>query len=264
MDFVSFVKILGRKIEYGSLPAAAPSRPALVFLHEGLGSAGMWKEFPARCAERTGCGALVYSRSGYGFSEAERQPWPVTFLHEEALEVLPRLLDELGIGRHIPIGHSDGGSIALIYAGSSEASRRRLEGVVAMAPHVIVEDLQTDGIRELQAAFETSPMRAKLARYHADVDSTFRGWSGAWLDPAFRAWNIEEYLGRIACPVLAIQGNQDEYGTMEHLDRIGRLAPGARLLKLDRCGHAPHRDQPGATLEAIVAFVELVGSRSTA
>ncbi len=251
---MSFATLLGRKIEYTILPAAKPSLPVLVFLHEGLGSVSMWKEFPARCVERTGCGALVYSRFGYGFSDPAPSPRAINFLHQEALETLPQLLDDLRIGPHILVGHSDGGSIALIYAGSAEAARRALEGVVVMAPHVFVERMQLDGIRELRAAFQSSATRGKLARHHADADSMFQSWSGAWLDPAFRGWNIEEYLPRIACPVLAIQGNQDEYGTMEHLDRIARLAPNARLLKLDRCGHSPHRDQPEAILAAIAAF----------
>jgi pimeloyl-ACP methyl ester carboxylesterase len=227
--------------------------PWMVFLHEGLGSVAMWKDFPRRCAEAAGCGALVYSRHGYGQSGALTGPRAVGFMHEEALKTLPELLDRLQIERPVLVGHSDGGSIALIHAGGSE---RAVQGVVALAPHVMVEEF---GIRSIEIArvnYQTTDLRAKLTRYHADPDSAFWGWNDIWLHPDFRAWNIEEYLPRIGCPVLAIQGEDDEYGTMEHIERIARGAPRVDVLRLADCGHSPHRDQPDAVIARVAAFVE--------
>ncbi|HEX8962933.1 MAG TPA: alpha/beta hydrolase [Rhodocyclaceae bacterium] len=247
-----FVELDGHRVEYAVIGGSGREAPLLVFLHEGLGSVAMWRDFPQRVAAATGCPALVYSRYGYGSSAPLAGPRRPDYLHDEALRALPQLLDALGARRPLLIGHSDGASIALIHAGGAG---RPVAGVVAMAPHVMVEDIALDGIRATVAAYETTDLRQRLARYHDDADGAFRGWSGIWLDPAFRGWNIEEYLPRIAAPVLAIQGFEDEYATMEQIDRIARLAPDADLLKLADCRHSPHRDQPDAVVSAIAAFV---------
>jgi pimeloyl-ACP methyl ester carboxylesterase len=173
-------------------------------------------------------------------------------MHDEGEIALPQLLDRLAIDRPILIGHSDGGSIALIHAGSASSS---VLGVVTLAAHVLVEDISVASIADAKSAYETTDLRARLARYHADVDSAFWGWNRIWLDPAFRDWNIEEYLPRIRCPVLAMQGVDDEYGTMEQMRRIGTGARDAELVALDRCGHSPHRDRPESVLESIAGFV---------
>jgi pimeloyl-ACP methyl ester carboxylesterase len=246
----SFVEICGRRIEVRAIAGEAGRAP-LVFLHEGLGSVAMWRGFPARVAELTGCPTFVYSRYGYGASEGLAAPFAVDYMHREAQEALPELVAKLGIEHPILVGHSDGASIALIYAGSGHPVR----GLVAMAPHVFVEDLAVVSIEAAKVAFETTELAGKLARYHADARRTFYGWNDIWLDPDFRRWNIESFLGTIRCPMLAIQGRDDEYGTMAQVDAIARQVAGpCEVLVLDECGHSPHRAQHDRTLEAVAAF----------
>ena len=252
---MAFVDVCGRRIEYERIGIAPAARPTLVFLHEGLGSVAMWRDFPGRVAQATGCSALVYSRCGYGRSEALRGDRTVRYMHDEALAALPELLDKLAIARPILVGHSDGASIALIHAG---AAGRPVAGLVLMAPHVMVEDVSIASIAAAKLAYETTDLRAKLGRHHDDVDSAFWGWNRIWLDPEFRAWNIEEYLPRIGCPLLAIQGADDEYGTMEQLRRIAQAVPGAEFVALADCRHSPHKDQPDAVIEAVTRFVDRV------
>jgi pimeloyl-ACP methyl ester carboxylesterase len=215
----------------------------------------MWRGFPAQVARTTGLSAVVYSRRGYGRSEPLTGPRDVRYMHDEALVVLPALLDRLEIERPILIGHSDGGSIALIYAGGAQ---RPPAGVVTLAAHVLVEDLSVSSIAAAKHTFETTDMRQKLARHHADVDSVFWSWNRIWLSPEFRGWNIEEYLPAITCPVLAIQGEDDEYGTMEQMRRIGAQVAKVELVMLPDCGHSAHKDQPDAVIEAITGFVDRV------
>jgi pimeloyl-ACP methyl ester carboxylesterase len=197
-------------------------------------------------------GALVYDRYGYGNSDVLREPGVgVEFMHDGALNELPEVLENLNIENPILIGHSDGASIALIHAGTY-----RVRGVAAMAPHVFIEDICVDSIAKASAAFDTTDLPKRLGKYHRDARKTFHLWADAWLDPAFRKWNIEEYLPRIRCPVLAIQGEADEYGTMAQLDAIARQVGGpCELLKLPDCGHSPHKDQPEQVLQALVRFV---------
>jgi len=252
---VNFVTIQDRRIEYEFIHAATADAPTIVFLHEGLGSVAMWRDFPSHVAHATGCNALVYSRYGYGQSDPLTEPRRVDLMHEEALKALPELLDKLGVKKPILLGHSDGGSIALIYAGGSG---RPVAGVVVMAPHVMVEDISISSIQMAKQTYQTTDLRDKLARYHANPDLAFWGWNDIWLNPEFRNWNIEEFLPRITCPVLGIQGEDDEYGTMEQIDRIGRLAPDVDLVKLRDCRHSPHRDQPQAVIEAVVHFVDRI------
>jgi len=241
----------GVRLEYERLPGAGLA-PTIVLLHEGLGSISMWRDFPRRVAEATGHEVLVYSRQGYGRSSPLVGPRSVRFMHEEALVVLPEVLDALDVRRPILLGHSDGGSIAIIHAGGSG---RAVAGLVLLAPHVMVEDISVASIAQARVAYAETDFRARLGRHHEDVDGAFRGWNEVWLRPDFRDWSIEEYLPRIKCPVLAIQGEEDEYGTMEQVDRIGRAIPHARVLKIARCGHSPHRDSAEDVLEAIRGFL---------
>ena len=242
-----FERIQGRRIDYeyiGDRVRPTP-RPTMVFLHEGLGSIAMWKDFPQRCAAAAGCDALIYSRYGYGQSDPIDKPRDARYMHDEALLALPELLGKLEIERPILFGHSDGASIALIHAAAFP-----VRGVAVLAPHLFVEEIALEGIRGIRASYESGDLRQKLARYHANPDSAFWGWHDIWLHDDFRAWDISDSVSRISAPVFAIQGNHDEYGTMQHLDGIARLAPHTRLFKLDNCRHSPHRDQPGAVIDA--------------
>ena len=250
-----FTEVGGHRIEYERIEVGGKARPSLVLLHEGLGSVRMWRDFPGRLAHATGCDLLVYSRRGYGNSDPLTAPRGIRYMHDEALRALPELLDKLAIPRPILVGHSDGGSIALIHAGSGI---RPVAAVVTLAAHVLVEDISVANIAEAKVAYETTDFRAKLARHHADVDGVFWGWNRIWLHPDFRAWNIEEYLPRIACPVLAIQGEDDEYGTMEQMRRIGAQVRDIDLVELEDCRHSLHKDQPEAVLAAITRFVDRI------
>lgn len=237
-------------------PSAAEA-PTLVFLHEGLGSAGQWRDFPQQLAAATGCSALVYSRAGYGQSDPVSLPRPTRYLHHEGLVVLPELLAALGVQRHLLIGHSDGGSIALINAGG--AAQRGLLGVITEAAHVFNEDIIPPAIRETVTLYETGDLRGKLARHHRDVDVAFRGWSDTWLSAEFLNWNIEEYLPHIQVPVLAIQGQDDRYGTVRQVETIVAQVSGpAEALLLPHCGHTPHREATEATFSAMQGFIERV------
>lgn len=225
-----------------------------MFLHEGLGSVSLWRDFPHRLAAATGRPALVYSRHGYGWSDPLTSPQPVDFMHREALTVLPAVVDTLEIGDPWLIGHSDGASIALIQAGIGGLDVR---GMVALAPHVFVEPESLAGARTALQAFETTDMAERMSRYHRDPAATFYGWYDAWQSPDFREWNIEGVLGGIDCPVLVVQGADDQYGTVAQLDAIETGVAGfTRRLWLEECGHSPHLDRPTEVLTATVAFVE--------
>ena len=248
-----FVDCAGHSLEYEWVGDDAARAPALVFLHEGLGSIRQWRDFPAQVAKATGRRALVYSRYGYGQSDVLREARAgVDFMHREALEALPELLRSLEVVDPVLVGHSDGASIALIHAGAGHAVR----ALALMAPHVFVEPICIDSIRAASETFASTDLAARLARYHRDPAKTFHLWADAWLDAEFLDWNIEEYLGGVACPVLAVQGEDDAYGTMAQLERVARGVRGpCELVKLAQCGHAPYRDQPGRTLEAVARFV---------
>jgi pimeloyl-ACP methyl ester carboxylesterase len=249
------VKAAGRSLSYEWIESDARAKPTLIFLHEGLGSIRQWRDFPLKAAAATGCRTLVYDRYGYGQSdvlaEARRD---VRFMHDEALVALPELRSRLAIEDAILVGHSDGASIALIHAGAGHEAR----GVVAMAPHVFIEPVCLDSIKKAAETFEATDLPARLGRYHRDARKTFYGWADVWLDPHFERWDIrDDYLPGVRCPVLAIQGCEDEYGTMAQLDDIAsRVAGPCELLKLERCGHAPFRDQPEQTLAAVTRFID--------
>jgi pimeloyl-ACP methyl ester carboxylesterase len=247
-------ELRGTTLEYRWTAARVERTPALVFLHEGLGSAGMWRDFPNRVATATGCAALVYSRRGYGTSSPVAGARSVRFMHDEALDVLPAVLAHFGLDDVILFGHSDGASIALIYTG---ARRGPVRALVLEAPHVFVEPICVESIAKIHHAYETTNLGERLARYHgANTDSMFRTWTDVWLRPAFLEWNIEEYLRPIEAPVLVIQGEDDEYGTAKQLEAVVSQVSGpAESLLLPRCGHSPHRDQPEAVLDAASAFI---------
>jgi pimeloyl-ACP methyl ester carboxylesterase len=253
-DSSGFLTIGTSDLEYRMVGPAPADAPTIVMLHEGLGCAGLWGDFPERLAAATGAGVLVYSRAGYGASTKVELPRPLDYMHIEALKTLPKLLDQIGFRRGLLLGHSDGASIAAIYAGGVQDHRVR--GVAMIAPHFIVEDMGLVSIAEARKAYETGGLREKLARWHSDVDNTFHGWSDAWLDPKFRNWDISECLAYIRVPVAILQGAEDQYGTIRQIEIAQQecycpvdvtIVPGA--------GHSPHRETPEATLDAISDFV---------
>jgi len=248
------VQTAGRSLNYEWIGSGAANRPALIFLHEGLGSIRQWRDFPQKVSQATGCRALVYDRYGYGDSDVLAEPRrDVYFMHDEALRSLPQLVSQLKIEKPILIGHSDGASIALIHAGAGF----QVKAVVAMAPHVFIEPLCLGSIRKAAVSFETTDLKDRLGKYHRDARKTFYGWADVWLDPGFTTWDIrEDYLPKIECPLLAVQGEDDEYGTMAQLDDIKRRVKRCELLKLPNCGHSPFKDQPEKVLSAIQSFIE--------
>jgi pimeloyl-ACP methyl ester carboxylesterase len=253
----SSVRLRGGEVEVVRLsPPERRDGPTLVFLHEGLGSADLWRDFPARMVERTGCPALLYSRFGYGRSDAITLPRPLHYMHDEALDVLPELLERASIADHILIGHSDGATIALINAARAPAPS--LLGVVSEASHVFCEPITVASIERARIDFVQGRLRDALLKHHGDnTDGAFFGWCDAWLDPGFRAWDIRAELAAIQVPVFALQGSDDEYGSHAQLEAIAQRIPsGARIRTFERCGHAPHRDQPHLTLDAMASFVE--------
>lgn len=257
----SFVEVAWRdyrhQIEYAWIQGPSEA-PLLVFLHEGLGSLGLWKDFPQQLCQALGWRGLVFSRWGYGNSSPRpaEVEWPVEFMHWQAQDFLPALFAALGLDtRSNPpwlFGHSDGGSIALLFA---HAYPDRVAGLITLAPHIFVEDVTTSSIEQARISYLETDLSRRLSRYHADPDSAFWGWNRVWLDPEFKAWNIEAEVAGIHCPILAVQGYDDEYGTMAQIDGIARLAPQTRLLKLPQCGHSPHRDQPTTLIQEVVTFM---------
>jgi pimeloyl-ACP methyl ester carboxylesterase len=248
-----FLSIGASDLEYRMIGPSPDEAPTIVMLHEGLGSAGLWGDFPEKLQSATGCGVLVYSRAGYGASTPVKLPRPLDYMHIEALEVLPKLLDLIGFRRGLLLGHSDGASIAAIYAGG--VADHRIRGLALIAPHFVVEDISVISIAGIKQAYETTDLRSKLKRWHNDVDNAFYGWNGAWLDAKFRDWDISEYLAYIRVPVAILQGVDDVYGTIRQIEIAQEecycpvdvtIIPGA--------GHSPHREAPGATLEAIAEF----------
>jgi pimeloyl-ACP methyl ester carboxylesterase len=255
----------GPTIEYLRVGDDARGTPLMVFLHEGLGSVAMWRDFPARLCAAGGLRGLVYSRPGYGGStpRAADERWGPDFMHRQAVELLPALLEALGLdtAREPPwlFGHSDGGSIALIHAARFPD---RVAGAIVVAPHVFVEPVSLESIARIRDAYRDTDLRARLARFHDDPDSAFFGWNDAWRSPGFVGWRIDALLPGIACPVLAVQGHDDEYGTMAQVETIARSVPGAMMLALEGCGHSPHRDRPDLLIGATLDFVRRHGPRT--
>ena len=261
----SLMSVAGLQLETLHLPAASAGQPTLVFLHEGLGSVAMWRDWPLQLAAPLGCGVLVYSREGYGRSSPHgdvRGPariengrhlgrWQPDYMHREALQVLPALLQALQIERPVLLGHSDGGTIALLHA-----AHHPVAGCIVMAPHVRVEDISIRAIEAARQAFEQGGLRQRLRAYHDDVDGAFWQWNDVWLSQAFRSYDIRAEIAAITSPLLAIQGEDDPYGTLARIDDIARAVPHAQRLKLPACGHSPHRDQPAAVAQAVQDFMQ--------
>jgi pimeloyl-ACP methyl ester carboxylesterase len=249
-DEAGFVVADGRRLEYRWAGGGARAA-AIVLLHEGLGSVSLWRNFPARLAEATGLPVLAYSRAGYGRSEPLSGARHVRFMHDEAERALPPLLAHFGIRRPLLVGHSDGASIALLHAARHPTIAR---GVVALAPHLFVEPVTLAAISAIAARFDDGELARRLARHHADAVATFRGWSDAWLSPDFQAWNIEADVAAIGCPILAMQGTEDEYGTMRQIERVEELAPDVRSIALPGCGHSPHMEAADRVIDEIRGF----------
>lgn len=256
LESQGFFNIDGVQLEYQLLAPSQSTELTLVFLHEGLGCVAMWKDFPRQVAQLTGCRVLVYSRAGYGKSNPCSQPRPLSFMHDEGLRVLPKVLAAAEIQKAMLVGHSDGASIALINAGGVVDAR--IKGLILMAPHVFVEELTLASIREARTAYKTTDLRQRLTRYHGDnVDCAFLGWNQVWLDPDFLNWNLETYLPKIEVPVLLIQGKEDRYGTIRQLEKISdQLPQPAEIVLLPDCGHSPFRDRPVETLKPITDFLQ--------
>ena len=255
------------RIEHAWISPERRDAPLLVFLHEGLGSLAMWKDFPQQLCAAAGYRGLVYSRPGYGRStpRAAEESWSIDFMHRQAHEVLPAFLDAVGIdtSSNPPwlFGHSDGASIALLYAARCPG---RVAGTVVLAPHIMVEDMCIESIAQSREAYLSTDLKQRLARYHDDPDSAFWGWNDIWLHPPFREWSIEAELGAIRCPLLAVQGVDDEYGTLEQIHGIARRVPQTELLELPQCRHSPHRDQPERLIAATVDFLHRHAGRANA
>ncbi|WP_047309633.1 alpha/beta fold hydrolase [Rhodopseudomonas palustris] len=249
--------IEGAQLEYRFVGPQPDVAPTLVLLHEGLGSAALWGEFPDKLAAATGAGVFAYSRAGYGRSTRAALPRPLDYMHREALQVLPRVLDQIGFRRGLLVGHSDGASIAALYAGG--VADHRVRGVSLIAPHFIVEDISVASIAAIRTTYETTELRAKLARWHDDVDNAFYGWNDAWLDPAFRAWDIADSLAYIRVPLQIVQGENDQYGTMRQIEiaRSECYCP-LEVELLAGAGHSPHREAAEATLRLIADLADRI------
>jgi pimeloyl-ACP methyl ester carboxylesterase len=247
------LRIGNSDLEYRMIGPPPGDAPTIVMLHEGLGSAALWGDFPEKLQAATGTGVFLYSRAGYGASSPVTLPRPLDYMQVEALDILPKLLDTIGFRRGLLLGHSDGASIAAIYAGGR--ADHRIRGLALIAPHFVVEDVSVASIAAIKQAYENTDLRSKLARWHSDVDNAFYGWNGAWLDPGFRDWDITEYLAYIRVPVAIVQGADDQYGTMLQVE----IAKDQCYCPVDAtiiagAGHSPHREAPEATLDAIAEF----------
>jgi len=257
LDDQGHVTVGDASLEYRMIGPRPDAAPTIVMLHEGLGSVTTWGDFPQKVAEKTGLGVFVYSRAGYGKSSAIALPRPLDYMQREATDVLPKLLAAIGFRRGILLGHSDGATIAAWYAGSVQDHRVR--ALVLMAPHFFMEESNLDAIRKTVTAYETTDLRAKLARHHADVDAAFQGWSGAWLDPGFARFDTTEALAYIRVPVLVVQGAADPYGTLAQVRVVEEecTCP-VETAVLEDVGHAPHRERPDETLAAVAAFADRI------
>jgi pimeloyl-ACP methyl ester carboxylesterase len=252
-----FLRIGASDLEYRMIGPAPADAPTIVMLHEGLGSAGLWGDFPDRLQQATGAGVFVYSRAGYGASTPVKLPRPLDYMQIEALDMFPKLLAAIGFRRGVLVGHSDGASIAAIYAGGVQD--HRVCGVALIAPHFVVEDVSVASIAAIRTAYETTDLRKKLARWHRNVDNSFYGWNDAWLDPQFRAWDISDYLAYVRVPVAIIQGADDQYGTIRQVEiaRQECYCP-VDVTIIEGAGHSPHREAPDNTLNVILQLADAV------
>jgi pimeloyl-ACP methyl ester carboxylesterase len=252
-----FLAVGSSELEYRMIGPAPDVAPTIVLLHEGLGSAALWGDFPEKLQAATGAGVFVYSRAGYGASSPTPLPRPLDYMHVEALEVLPRLLEAIGFRRGLLIGHSDGASIAAIYAGGIQD--HRIRGLAMIAPHFVVEEISVSSIADIKLAYEQGDLKGKLGRWHKDVDNAFYGWNGAWLDPKFRDWDISDYLAYVRVPVQIVQGADDHYGTMKQIEiaEAECYCP-VEVEIISGAAHSPHREVPDATLKAVTDFADRI------
>lgn len=252
-----FLALGTQRLEYRMIGPRPDAAPTLILLHEGLGCVGLWNDFPNKLQKAVGCGVFVYSRAGYGKSSPVALPRPLSYMHDEARDVLPALLETIGFQRGLLVGHSDGASIAAIYAGSHQD--HRIGGLALIAPHFFTEDAGIASIEEARKAYATTDLRTKLARWHADVDNAFLGWNGAWLDPNFRQWDITEFLAYIRVPMLIVQGEDDQYGTVKQIEVAQQecYCP-VEVALLSGAKHSPQREASAPTLKAIAEFVARV------
>ncbi|WP_347820340.1 alpha/beta hydrolase [uncultured Planktomarina sp.] len=243
----------GNALEYGCLGPATAEAPTVVLLHEGLGSRDLWRDFPARLSTATGWGVCAYSRAGYGGSDLAVLPRPLDYMTREARVVLPEVLNAIGFERGLLMGHSDGATIAAIYAGTVQDPR--LRGLVTIAPHFFTEEIGLREIARAQQAFDSGDLRSRLAKYHGDPDNCFRGWNDVWLHPEFKNWNVSQALEDIGVPVLAIQGAEDQYGTLAQIDEVERRCPApVERVVLPGCGHDPCYERPDRVLMELMRF----------
>lgn len=250
-----FLTLGSKKIEIQWHKTDERNMPTLIFLHEGLGCTRMWKDFPARVSRATGCPALLFSRFGYGNSDPSPLPWKINFMHKEARYILPDIIKKAHIKDYILIGHSDGGSIAIILAGSPNA--RGLKGLITQSAHVFCEQITVDCIRQAKINYEQHQLRQGLEKYHGkNTENAFRGWNDVWLHPKFIHWNIEKYLNKIHVPMLAIQGKDDQYGTIRQIQSIKGHAPRAETRLIEDCRHSPHLEQPEHVLTIMTQFIQ--------
>ena len=253
---VDYLHVDGVRLEYRMIGSSQSDLPVLVLLHEGLGCVEMWRQFPQQLHETTGYPVFIYSRQGYGRSDGKPSPWPVRYMHDEGLKVLPRVLAAAGLDRVVLVGHSDGGSIALIYTGGVADHRAR--ALILMAPHVFNEPVCVASIEQARKAYQETDLKLRLKRFHGDnVDHAFWGWNGAWLHLDFLSWNIAQYLPQVSVPVLLMQGEQDQYGTPKQVEAIStQVSAPVQSLIIPECRHSPYIDQPGVVLDQIKAFLK--------
>jgi len=259
-----YLQIGSKKIEIQWHQGAQKDFPVLIFLHEGLGCTRMWKDFPKKLSQGTGCSALVFSRFGYGKSDPAPLPWKINFMHEQALKILPEIIKKAQIKQYILIGHSDGGSIGVIFAGSPNIKERDgLKGLITEAAHVFCELITVDCIKQAKINYEHNDLRQGLEKYHgSNTENAFRGWNDVWLNPQFIHWNIEKYLNKIRVPMFAIQGKDDQYGTNKQIISIKTHVNDIETYLLDNCRHAPHNDQPKIVLDLMSQFIHKIITES--
>lgn len=248
-----FLSVNGTRLEYACWGPAPDQAPTIVLLHEGLGCVALWRDFPAKLAAATGMGVLAYSRAGYGQSDSKPLPWPITYMTDEAVQVLPHVLDAIGFRSGVLMGHSDGATIASIYCGS--ISDFRVRGLIVMAPHYFTEPMGLAAIAQAKQGYDQGDLKSKLAKYHRHVDNAFRGWNDSWLNPEFQSWNVADVIDYLRIPALAIQGADDEYGTLAQINEIAsRSYAPVDVEILPDCGHAPQFDQPEKVLAVVADF----------
>lgn len=249
-----FLTIQSKKVEIQWFNKGIKDRPCLIFLHEGLGCAAMWKDFPALVSQKTTCPALVFSRFGYGRSDPAPLPWKLNFMHNEAIKILPEVITAASIKEYILIGHSDGGSIGIIFSGSPWATG--LKGLITEAAHICCEQISVDSILKARISYEQGSLRQGLEKYHGkNTENAFRGWNDVWLNPRFMHWNIEKYLKHIRVPMLALQGSDDQYGTSKQLESIKTQVSSVNTHLIENCRHAPHLEQPDIVLNLMAQFI---------